>query len=210
MKTRLMIAAALLIMSVSTARAQFIRGIGIKVGTVAANQTWDYSSFGDLSTTTRYGFTIGGFIEMFSFSHFSLLGEVQYTQKGMEYTVPVTTTSSPDGIGSMSVSPRVDYISIPILAKLRITTPIVEPYVIAGPRFDILVSKVAEGMGAVIDKFKDTDYGITVGVGAELGSLIPLPLLVEARYNASPGEAFDNSLVKVKNRSFDILVGIRF
>jgi len=74
---------------------------------------------------------------------------------------------------------------------------------------DFLLSKKGEGYDAVINKFKTTGFGATLGVGVEVTSLLPISLLAEFRYNPSFDDAFSNSFLTVKNRSLDFLLGVR-
>jgi hypothetical protein len=103
----------------------------------------------------------------------------------------------------------VDYLSVPVLAKVRLSFPAITPYLIAGPRADLLLSKKGDGFDAVIDKFKSTDVGGTFGLGVELHTLLPVGLLAEIRYNPSFRDAFKNEFLSVRNHSFDFLVGLQ-
>ncbi len=194
----------------TTINAQLIRGYGIKVGTVSANQTWNYTTLSDLSTESRWGLTLSGFVEVLDIPYFSIVAELQYAQKGTKILIPETGPEDPAIIGTETISPRVDYLSIPILVKIRFSNPLIEPYIMAGPRVDVLLSKSGDAMSDVVDKFKSSDYGLTVGVGAEIGSWCPLHLLAEVRYNTSLNKAYDSDGVNVRNESLDLIVGIRF
>lgn len=211
MKSSSRIAVLVLFSMVSLpSNAQLLTAYGIKLGAVAANQTWDYTSFPDFKTDNRWGFTAEGFVELFDLPFLTAVVELQYTQKGMSESIPVTTESQPDGTGELlTLHPRVDYLSIPVLAKLRLSGPVITPYVIVGPRFDFLLSKRGEGYDLVIDKFKGSDFGATLGIGVEADLLSPISLLTEVRYNPSFTNAYQNQSLTVTNRSFDFLVGVR-
>lgn len=194
----------------SAAHSQLVRSYGIKLGAVSANQTWDYTSAPDLTTSYRWGITGGVYLEFLDIPLLSLVGEIQYTQKGMTFSAPVTTALQPNGTGQfISLSPRVDYLSIPILAKLRLKSPFFTPYLIAGPRVDLLVYKKGDGFDPVIDQFKSTDVGGTVGVGSEFNTPLAIGILAEIRYNASFRDSFKNEFLSVRNHSFDFLLGLR-
>jgi hypothetical protein len=207
MKTKLLI---VILGVVSVTHAQLVRGYGIKLGAVSGNQTWHYASTSDLTTDYRWGITGGVYLELLDVPLISFVAEIQYTQKGMTSSIPVTTESQPYSTGQfITVSPRVDYLSVPLLAKLRLPSHIITPYIIAGPRVDILVSKRGDGFEEVVDKFKSTDIGGTFGADIELHTLLPVGLLAEPRYNPSFKDAFDNSFLTVRNRSFDFLLGLK-
>jgi hypothetical protein len=190
--------------------AQLLKGYGLKLGTVAANQTWQYTGIPDLPRDTRWGFTAIAFVELLDLANFSALIEVQYTQKGFIESIPITTESQPDGTGEfVTKRPRVDYLSIPLLAKVRLPISDIALYAVAGPRYDMLLGKKSDGYDAVIDKFKTSEFGATFGVGVELTSILPRSVLAEFRYNPSFTGAFNNNYLTVRNRSFDFLLGAR-
>lgn len=208
-KSTLAASAIALLLWQSGAQAQLRRSYGIKIGTVAANETWSEIT-GDWNTKDRWGFTADAYAEIPLSRFLSAQGEIQYTQKGMSLSVPVTTASQPDGSGQYyTISPRIDYISIPLLAILRIPLTPVTPYILVGPRFDFLISNNADGLGAVVDNFDRMDYGLTVGAGVELDSLLPFGLLAEFRYNPNSYDSYQSAGQSVRNRSLDFLVGIR-
>jgi hypothetical protein len=154
--------------------------------------------------------TAVGYLELLDIPILSALVEVQYTQKGMSESLPITTESQPEGTGEfITKRPRVDYLSIPVLAKVRFSMPVIVPYLVVSPRLDFLLSKKGEGYDAVINKFKTTGFGAALGVGVEVTSLLPISLLAEFRYNPSFDDAFSNSFLTVKNRSLDLLLGVR-
>lgn len=202
-------AAIALLLWQSGAQAQLRRSYGIKIGAVGANETWSDIT-GDWNTKSRWGFTADAYAEIPLSRFLSAQGEIQYTQKGMSLSVPVTTASQPDGSGQYyTISPRIDYISIPLLAKLRIPLIPITPYILVGPRFDFLILKKADGLDPVVDNFDNMDYGLTVGAGVELDSLLPFGLLAEFRYNPNAYDSYESGSQRVRNRSLDFLVGIR-
>jgi hypothetical protein len=210
MKEKWFFMLAAFLSAASMTHAQLVRSYGIKLGTVAANQSWKYTDTPELTANERWGVTGGVYIELLDLPLVSVVGEIQYTQKGMTFTLPVTTELQPEGTGQfITQSPKVDYLSVPVLAKVRLPLPAVNPYVIAGPRADLLLSKKGNGFDAVVDKFKSTEVGGTFGLGVELHTLLPVGLLAEIRYNPSFRDAFKNEFLSVRNHSFDFLVGLQ-
>lgn len=201
----------LLLVHTSDTHAQLLRGFGLKAGAVSANQSWNYTSITSLPTDDRWGISVAGFLEFFDLPYLSAVLEFQYTQKGMSQTIPVYTQSNPEVVAYfMTKRPRVDYFSIPVLAKVRFSTPFATPYLMAGPRWDFLMSTKGDGFDAVTDKFKKSDFGATFGIGVEVPDLLPFDILAEFRYNSSLRDAFNNGFLAVRNRSFDMLLGVRF
>ncbi len=210
LKSTLLAVVLIVLLGQACSQAQLNRTYGIKIGAVAANESWtDIGGF-NWKTDTRWGFTAAVYAEAPLWKFLSAQGEIQYTQKGMNFSIPVTTASQPDGSGQYyTISPRIDYISIPILAKLRIPFAVVTPYVLIGPRFDFLLSRYPDGLDQVVNNFDKMDYGLTLGAGLELNSLFPFGLLAEFRYNPNAYDSYRSGSQSVSNRSMDFLVGIR-
>jgi hypothetical protein len=161
------------------------------------------------SPANRWGFTSGIFLEAIDLRYLSVVAEVQYTQKGMKWTIPITTETQPDGTGEyVTRSPRVDYVSIPVLAKVRFSTPIAMLYILAGPRFDFLIYKNADGFDPIVHKFENSDFGATLGFGVER-ELSHFSILAEIRSNPNLKDSFNNEFLTVRNRSWDFVVGVR-
>ncbi len=199
-----------LLLCLSGAKAQPARTYGIKLGVVGANESWSVLGESDWPTDIRWGFTADVYAELPYSKYLSADAEIQYTQKGMKYSIPVTTASQPDGSGQYyTISPRIDYISIPILAKLRLPLAAVAPYLIIGPRFDFLISRSGGSLDAAISQFDRMDYGLTLGAGVELNSIFPYGLLAEFRYNFNSYDSYKSQYLSVRNRSMDFLVGVR-
>ena len=193
----------------SNLHAQLLQSYGLKVGVVGANQSWRFLGVPELPTNNRWGFTASAFLEFFDHSSLSVLLEVQYTQKGMSESIPLTTESQPEGTGEFrTIRPRADYISMPLLVKLRYPQSVLSPYLIAGPRVDRLLYTRGDGYDAVVDKFHTFEFGATIGIGLENTSLLPVSVLAEFRYNASFTHSFRNDYVNVTNRSIDFVVGV--
>ncbi len=200
------------VLTLSTSiHAQFLRGCGLKAGIVAANQKWNYAYSFEHTYDYKWGLTLGGFIEFLDDDYFSIVVEAQYTQKGMYLSIPVTTETQPDGTGEyITHSPRTDYLSLPLLLKVRYSIPVVTPYIIIGPRLDVLLSKNGDGFDVVIEKFDATDFGLTIGLGMRFSGLLPNDVLTEFRYNPNLNNSFDNNYLTVRNHSLDFMVGIYF
>lgn len=210
MKSRIFVAVCVTLFVVSSAQGQLIRGCGIKLGPVIATQSWDYKLPIDLPIEARWGLDAGVFIEAPDIPIVSVLGELHYTQKGFKITATVTTEQSPEGAGEMTSTPRVDYLSLPILLKLRLDLGVIAPYVVAGPRFDFLIGKSSEGYDLVYDHLKKNDMGASFGLGVELPTEIVAAFLAEIRYSPSFSKAYYNGMLTVKNQSIELLVGARF
>ncbi len=192
------------------AQGQIVKGFGAKLGAVNAGQAWNYTINFNFMPDSRWGYDAGIFLEAVNLPCLSFVGEIHYVQKGISARFAVTTSQSPDAIGYTTRRPHADYLSIPILAKVRVETGVITPYLFAGPRVDILLSHNAHGMGSVFDNLKSTGTGASMGIGVEIPLAAGPALLAEFRYSPSLDDAFTGEFLTVRNHSLEILAGIRF
>jgi len=204
----------ILIFGFSECDSQLISSYGAKIGITSAGQDWNYSGIlSGMSIYDKYrtGLDIGGYVEWFSLPVFSVLTEAHYIQKGCKDVIPITTLDSPDGNGAtITRAPRIDYLSFPLLAKIRFDTPILTIYGIAGYRIDFLIAKNSDASGEVFDDFKSTDYGPTIGFGISVSNVFGYCLGGEFRYSFSSQEIFSNQVLTVKNKSMELLLTVGF
>lgn len=210
MKSRLVLALLLLVPAASP--GQIVRAFGVKGGPVLASQTWDYAApASDLDTESRWGIDAGVFVEWLSMPVLSVSSEVHYVQKGMNMRLLLTSEQYPEGWGEYwTRSPRVDYLSALVLAKARLLDESVVPYFLAGPRLDFLLQTKGEGFEMVLDRFRDTEVGVTVGAGVEVKSFDGVALGLEFRYSPSLGDGYSSPLMSVRNSSMEFLLVVAF
>ncbi len=189
-----------------TSRSQVIRGYGFKVGLVSSNEFWQDTEPG---TRGRWmdsytGIAVGGFIELALLSHVSVVGEVQYAQKGMKGTeVFINGLEVPYNVVE---APWEEYLSIPIAAKIGLPVGLITPYLLAGPRVDFLLSSHHDGdTEAPFNRFKAVDYGGTFGCGVKWNWFF-----LEFRYDPDFTDSYDQPFYIIKNRSFDFYLGMEF
>ena len=197
---------ALVLAISSAAHAQTLQGYGVKAGVVIANQDFDYAEDLDFHTKNRVGFNFGVYVEWLNLPHLSLLTEAHYVQKGM-IIENIVNNEFGERIGIKEFDYRVDYLSVPILVKISVNSQGFSPYLIAGPRFDFLLGYDSPGGGSLYDQFKDLDTGADIGIGLE-SNTEPLKILLEFRYSPDFSNAYKTDLLKVKNNSFEILIGL--
>jgi opacity protein-like surface antigen len=198
----------------SRADSQLIRSYGAKIGITEASQDWKYTgALSDLKIydKSRTGLDIGGYVEWLDLAVLSIITEAHYIQKGCKDEFEVTTVEMPQGTGETKLhTPRIDYMSFPVLAKLRFDTPILTLYGIGGYRIDFLVGKNSYASGAVFDDLKSTDQGPTIGFGIEAPITSKNYLGGEFRYSFSSQEIFSNQNLTVKNKSMEFLFIVGF
>lgn len=202
---------ALLLFCALPLEAQLIRAVGVKAGLSLANEKYKFKQIPiDPDPQRRTGWCASVFVEWLDLPSFSISTELMYTQKGMGMIFNETGPDGPEVIRTFTVDNRLDYLSLPILAKIIMPTPVVSPYLLAGPRFDILLGYSSDNhaFDLLYDQFKSSTAGGTVGVGVNLKPLFPL--LAEARYNWDLTDSFNISTLEVSNNTFDLLVGLTF
>jgi Outer membrane protein beta-barrel domain len=208
-----LIGIGIITLAISFTDAQIVRTYGLNIGYIHAKQNWDYSpQFGSdpHMSGTISGIGGGAFMEFLAIPYFGLLTKIQYIQKGRIISVMGTMVSStnPNGYietGMMDIKYRLNYISVPILAKLRIETPMFVPYLAIGPRLEYLVSYPSS---VVYDDFKKMEVTGTVAVGMELSLGVMPKILFEADYNTSLTNSFNNGILTVSDNSVEVLCGI--
>jgi hypothetical protein len=195
-----------------TAGAGVLRMAGAKIAVTSAGQSYDITAIANEETDRRLGFGVAGFIEWFDLPVFSVVTQLEYLQRGMEQEFNVTSPESPEVLGTTTIENRLDYLSLPILAKGRIELGSVTPYALAGIRFDHLLGYESEGnfFNAVYDSFDRTTIGGSVGAGVELPELLPFGVLAELRYNFDLDDAYSTDLLTVSNNAYDLWIGITF
>lgn len=200
----------IIILASTFTQAQFIKGYGFKVGAVSATQTWDFNINIKPDIERRWGIDAGVFIEFVDLPYVSLLGELHYIQKGYTEKFIETTPTYPEGTGRyITIKPRVDYLSLPLLAKIRYDIGTVSPYILIGPRFDFLIGNDPQYVGSILDKFKKNDMGISAGVGIEIPTSAIQAVLFEFKYSPTFNKSYNNNILTIKNQSVELLVGIK-
>jgi len=222
MRTVKIVAIFLFFISVNLCFSQVLHNYGLKIGTVASSQDWTFSSSVNTSSVNikqRWGIDFGGFIEWLDSPCFTILTELHYIQKGFSSETiannqTVTSSSDPRNpsmyqVTAYAIPIRVDYLSIPILAKLSFPVEYVAPYLILGARIDFHLKTISDtdkrGTYALCDQ---TDYGFTLGGGVTSNSLLPFRVGAEFRYSPSLQNLSNSDLSTIKNKSIEILLVI--
>ena len=176
---------------------------GIKGGLTRATLDTEFADGFDLGQQYRTGLDAGIFLEWLGPS-FAILNEVHYIRKGM-LTEEVLTDSSGTVIGTAEYGDRLDYLSFPLLARLAFGSGMVRYYLAAGPRIDLLVGFKTARYGLLYTEFPPLCLGADVGVGVEIAGWF----LLEARYSHDITFAYKSDSERIKNRSLQLLLGLR-
>jgi opacity protein-like surface antigen len=208
MKKTIFALLTLSMISFSISESQLIRGYGIKIGVASTDQNWDWApGYGTVSTSTAayQSLDIGAFIEWLDIPFFSVVTEVQYIRKGSDVASYQITPFPGSVVFNYAGYPstRISYLSVPILAKLRMNGGLLSPYIVAGPRFDFCLS--SSGAFSSSD-LKTIDVGGTFGVGVESASILPIQVGLEFRYSPDSQASYSTPSLTVKNRSLELLL----
>ena len=207
MKT-IVIRASIILIRVSITHCKLIEGYGFKSGISIANQDFTFTEDLHFDTKNRTGFDIGVYIEWFSVPFFGVLTEVHYIQKGMIDEI-MGIDEYGNETGTIRYDNRVDYLTFPFLVRILFENKYMSPYLLIGPRFDFLLGYDSQH-GVLYDEFKKVDIGGDIGIGVEINSTEPLTVLIEGRYSSDFTDACKTDYLRVKNKVFEILVGLEF
>ena len=194
-----------------------LKHYGIRVGYTSARQIWKNDLVHQDDISWRSGVNVGVFTEWFNYDGLSLIIEIKYEQKGMGYSNYITNP-----FGQISSSPvtyysRLDYISVPFLAKYTFKGDPISSYVLFGPRLDYLAD-YAEGPDhltwGIEDHFNDLVYGLTVGFGIQNHNILSRVLSLDITYNHDLKKLYEftnllsGNQQSIKNETFNISIGI--
>ena len=159
------------------------------------------------------------FAEWQETSYLSVLVQMEYAQRGFVSAFQPGAPSRIDPVTGRAknvVATRIDYLSA--LVPLKIRYPLgkrLTPFVLAGPRADVLLGQHAEAYEGIFgpEQFKLRDLrwsqvGLSTGAGITLRGLGKTALTIEARYNLDLTNASSTSEAKIKHNAFDVWFGI--
>jgi len=178
---------------------------GIKAGGNMARPTGLDAQDPLATLKNKVGFN-GGLFLAFDFGRVvTVQWEVLYTMKGATYVA--LDDSFTDKLYA-------DYIEVPLLLKLKIPTPIVQPFVFAGPTVGFKLQEKLESNGEEIpitqDLLKNNDYGAVFGGGLNLGR----NFMVDVRYSLGMQKVISTFEGEVqpdfKNGVWSASIGIAF
>jgi hypothetical protein len=163
---------------------------GIKGGANIANVNGDFA--GSLTNwKSTVGFCGGIFLELNFGRVLTIQPEVLYTMKGAD-----------TGTGKL----KFDYLEIPVLLKIRISTGSIHPFVFAGPAFGFSLKAALEGIE--IADMPKSDYSAVLGGGLQLGSSIH----IDVRYTMGLQKLAipDLDTIDLKNGVLSATIGLAF
>lgn len=216
MKKILLISFLTVVISYTCVNAQLIKQYGLKAALTTASQSFEHSSGIYLiglegKSLRRTGFNIAFFIEWIDSSFFSIISQIEYTQRGRGWG-PELIILDPGPIFKRDQNEyfRLDYISIPILIKIPIPISKYKPFFILGPRFDYFLGYASDDNNLYVDDiyngFKKIIYGGSFGIGFDFEFI--MPLTIEFRRNIDFIDSYKNNFLNIKNDSYDLWLGV--
>ncbi|MFN3596138.1 MAG: porin family protein [Rubricoccaceae bacterium] len=190
----LLFAAALAFAAAPAAQAQAT--IGLKGG---LNTSWFSGNDSD-NTDPRLGAQAGLMARFNVNPAFALQAEALYSQKGI-------TAESNTPFGNIDGTVALDYLEIPVLARVSVpASPLLDVGIAAGPSIGIPVrtrASLASGAGSTTsDIDARTDVGVAVGLDIGSG-----PFAVDARYTLGLTRPINDSVFgdpDVRNQNFNV------
>lgn len=196
---------AMVLFGFSTVTAQEFVRFGAKGGVNFTNMTSD----GFEDNNSRTGFHLGLLAEVPLTDMFSLQPEVLYSTQGAEATIR--------GLGNVSNSGefRLDYIQVPVLAKLHLFQggALQGLSLEAGPSFNFLVNdEIADWVDSpsltTDSPFSSFEFGGAAGVSLNLGAFFASARYTRGFTNVFNSDDWDENAVN--NNGFQLGVGFMF
>jgi len=192
---------SLLAVSSALAEVQFGLRAGANLAKINGQDIQEFSE----TIKNKAGLVGGIFFSVNLGKFITIQPEILYTMKGATLSDPL-----PEYSGKLYA----DYVEIPLLLKIRLPLPVLQPVVFAGPSvgFKLKEKYVLNGQTIELGEslFENNDYGAIFGAGLDLGH----HLQVDVRYSlglkkvltAASGETPPD----VKNGVWSATVGLAF
>ncbi len=174
-------------------------GLGLQGGLAFGNASVEPVT----PSTNRVGLSFGAYAEVPMLpGFFYLQPELNFLQKGAE-----------NAHFGTSASARLNYLEMPLLAKIKLMIPRLKPFLLAGPTLAYMVGGTLEGTGDSLDRsrFNNLDIGLLLGVGFgfQLGETVDSSeLTVSLRYTSGLNN-LDAGANQWKSNVLSLLVGIQ-
>lgn len=197
-----------------TVNGQFVKSAGVKAGISLANQSHlidviDHT----LETGPVAGPAVTFFSEFFRGKHLGLQADLSYLARGSKSSVESVTVNHLDNDritvneGDEKIS-RFHYLSLSPLAYYRFGGGRVTPYLLLGPRFDLLIKYETESEYPLEDQ-NDLILGLSGGAGVEF-SVGKMGVLAELQFQPDLSPVTNRDPLLINNNSLVFCVGIRY
>lgn len=188
MKLKSLLLAGALFLALMGSRAQAQNfNLGLEAGANFSNFIGSDVTSGSLNAA-KLGFVGGAFLCLNFGNSFGIRPELLYEQKGNQISGTSTTT-------------ELDYIEIPVLLKVSLGTPMVNPGILLGPTFSF--NTVAQVAGGNVSGVNSSDIGLMGGAEIDIDKF-----QVSGRYEL--GLTNITNGVNIQNGTITLLVGYSF
>lgn len=179
--------------------------VGVKGGAVTSRVTVDYHLIGPEKQSRYTGWSVGAILEYQMGRLVAARLAPGYNQRGLE--MEVTTYAR---VSDSTVSAYLGYLSLPLNLRFRIPLRPVEPYLLAGPRLDILLHRHGGQYARVyFDRIDDVSFGYTLGGGLEWSARPNLSVFGEVTYDGDIGSIDAEPGFDVIIGAIDVSAGVR-
>lgn len=201
-----------------TAEAQFVKNVGVNIGTTVASQAWHYKLS---NTTILKDYAQGNYCsvsaEFLKGKLLTIITEVAYTQKGCREGLPEIWLRLPNYFSTYrTYDTRFNYISSSLLLKARVENRNWIPFCFGGPRLDYQLSYASDyDFKAVEQYMNEKIWGLDFGFGLEY-KILHGGVSAEFRHHYD----FDNLLdipnsdtysgLQVRNNAYIFNIGIKY
>ena len=211
MKNTILIIILLLCVISIPSKAQLIKSYGVKIAVTTAHHTWKSSNTNWTyePEKRRVGFNLALYAEWLNTPLFSILTQLEYTQRGFGEEFNRRDEFNND-LGTITKYTRFDYLSLPILCKVRVPIGTVSPFIQVGPRIDYFLG-YKDDLYPNRSMWKDSKeniFGLSFSIGAEINNLLPFILSTEFRYNMDLTNSYESQTLKIRNNAFDFWIGV--
>ncbi|HKI84294.1 MAG TPA: outer membrane beta-barrel protein [Candidatus Krumholzibacteria bacterium] len=204
------------VLLVSTpALAAPLKAVALKGGVYNGNQDYDFGGQKLFSPDSRWSGT-GGLSLEWKFgrrTNFRLLTEAIYMPKDIQQEIIVVDNGGQPTGETITQSGGLNYLSVPVLAKLQTADQASNLYFLVGFSADFILNR---DHILVFDDFHKTVISAQVGIGLDNAFTRHIGGLVEFRYIQNVMNAYgggdlgtDIRLNSIRQRGFCILVGVR-
>lgn len=199
------LAASFLLLVAAPATSEAGIKFGLRLGGNTAKLTGDDIQDIEETIKSKTGLVAGVFLAINLGKIVTIQPEVLYTMKG---------TKLEDSLGEYSGKLYGDYLEIPLLLKIRIPTPGIQPAIFAGPSvgFKLREKLTFDGQDVPLEEslLENNDYGAIFGAGLDLGR----HFMIDVRYSLGLKKVLTaiegEEPVDVKNGVWSATIGIAF
>lgn len=187
-----------IILASSAGFAQERLSWGVKAGMSFVKQEWKGYA---MEAEYYEGFNGAFFVEGFTSEHMSALAEIGVGKKGFEQWIQSST-------GRKNFGNQFTYVSCFFGVKLHHNYSNMQPFAYIGPRLDYEIHQKIRFKTIDNESPRAFIIGYSGAVGIKIGRVLPLPLIIETRFNRDISNQYKKE--DITNSVLEIRLGIEF